>query len=507
MKTIREYIDLIESAQAPLAENTGRSLDNAHQRAVIKINKMLKDPSISPVRRAELEQWKKEQMASMKMARGASIIPKNKLPLPEQGVAEGEGGLGQVAGIGINGKQFNFSIKDLIAKAQNYPIKKLNPQLFVKQLADRHEDPKQTAARAQAADLQYPIIVVQDGNTLMIADGTHRAQKAIMNKLPSINAYVIPVEDMAEFSKQGVTEGEISQQYTVAVDCGEDGTFTVKVHAGDKGEALRKAQKIVRNEYDTYPEGARIVGQGVAEGQATRTCPQCDGSGEDTLDPTKSCRRCGGKGHIPMSPREQGVTEDLIDHDAAEPLARHFADLYYNGLSSADEAKMAARVYQQVVDGEMSIEQLKQHIAKLEKEKGVAEGETSQQYTVAVDCGEDGTFTVKVHAADKGEALRKAQKIVRNEYDTYPEGARIVGQGVAEALSKTDLLKQVSAELNNPEFRKQPADPTKSFTRGDHWQGAKPGDYGYTGYQGHGMPTDRAERARIRADKKKQQDK
>ena len=120
---------------------------------------------------------------------------------------KGEGGLGQVAGIGINGKQFNFSIKDLIAKAQNYPVKKLNPQLFVKQLADRHEDPKQTAARAQSADLQYPIIVVQDGNTLMIADGTHRAQKAIMNKLPAINAHVIPVKDMAEFSKQGVAEG------------------------------------------------------------------------------------------------------------------------------------------------------------------------------------------------------------------------------------------------------------------------------------------------------------
>jgi hypothetical protein len=134
-------------------------------------------------------------------------IPVRRLGNP-QGVAEGEGGLGQVAGIGINGKQFNFSIKDLIAKAQNYPVKKLNPQLFVKQLADRHEDPKQTAARAQSADLQYPIIVVQDGNTLMIADGTHRAQKAIMNKLPAINAHVIPVKDMAEFSKQGVAEGE-----------------------------------------------------------------------------------------------------------------------------------------------------------------------------------------------------------------------------------------------------------------------------------------------------------
>ena len=74
------------------------------------------------------------------------------------------------------------------------------------------------------------------------------------------------------------------------------------------------------------------------------------------------------------------VAEDWIDDDAAEPLARHFAELYYNGLSPADEAKMAAHVYQQVVDGEMSIEQLKQHIAKLEKENGGAdEGQTNHQ--------------------------------------------------------------------------------------------------------------------------------
>ena len=137
---------------------------------------------------------------------GLQTVPVWQPAKSRRGVAEVEGGLGQVAGIGINGKQFNFSIKDLIAKAQNYPIKKLNPQIFGKQLADRHEDPKQTAARAQLADLQYPIIVVQDGNTLMIADGTHRAQKAIMNKLPAINAHVIPVKDMAEFSKQGVEE-------------------------------------------------------------------------------------------------------------------------------------------------------------------------------------------------------------------------------------------------------------------------------------------------------------
>ena len=146
---------------------------------------------------------------------------------------------------------------------------------------------------------------------------------------------------------------------------------------------------------------------------------------------------------------EQGVAEST-DEDV-EHLANVAADAYWSGkfgmTSATEKVKMARDIVQAVEDGRLSIEELRQDIKDLDK------------------------------------------------------------PGVAEALSKTDLLKQVSAELNNPEFRKKPVDPTKSFTRGDHWQGAKPGDYGYTGYQGHGMPTDRAERARIRADKKKQQDK
>ena len=146
---------------------------------------------------------------------------------------------------------------------------------------------------------------------------------------------------------------------------------------------------------------------------------------------------------------EQGVAEST-DEDV-EHLANVAADAYWSGkfgmTSATEKVKMARDIVQAVEDGRLSIEELRQDIKDLDK------------------------------------------------------------PGVAEALSKTDLLKQVSAELNNPEFRKKPVDPTKSFTRGDHWQGAKPGDYGYTGYQGHGMPTDRAERERIRADKKKQQDK
>jgi hypothetical protein len=79
----------------------------------------------------------------------------------------------------------------------------------------------------------------------------------------------------------------------------------------------------------------------------------------------------------------------------------------------------------------------------------------------------------------------------------------VKNESVEEAISKKDLLKQVGDKLNDPEFRKQPADSSKRWERGDLYQGPGPDDYGYTGYQGHGMPTDKAERARIRADKKK----
>lgn len=71
-------------------------------------------------------------------------------------------------------------------------------------------------------------------------------------------------------------------------------------------------------------------------------------------------------------------------------------------------------------------------------------------------------------------------------------------ESVEEAISKKDLVKQVGDKLNDPEFRKQPADPTKSFTRGDHWKGAGPDDYGYTGYQGHGMPKDKPKKKTVK---------
>jgi hypothetical protein len=66
-----------------------------------------------------------------------------------------------------------------------------------------------------------------------------------------------------------------------------------------------------------------------------------------------------------------------------------------------------------------------------------------------------------------------------------------------EAISKKDLLGQLQKDL--PKV----TDPKNKNAQPVAWTGPGKDDYGYTGYQGHGMPTDKAERDRIRADKKK----
>ena len=142
--------------------------------------------------------------------------PADKLSIRKKGVAEGSG-VDQEAGIGIDGKSFKFKIRDLVALADNYPVTKIDPQQFSKQIAGRDEDSTQSMARAEKADLQYPIIVVKRQNgQLWIADGTHRAHKAIMHKLPSINAKIIPIKDMAPFDvDQGVAEGKKPDNYHI----------------------------------------------------------------------------------------------------------------------------------------------------------------------------------------------------------------------------------------------------------------------------------------------------
>ena len=117
---------------------------------------------------------------------------------------ESQGGIGQVAGVGDDNENFHvkFSIKDLIAKAQRYPVKNIPIAMLMPFLQGRQEDQTQTQARANAADLQYPIIVFANdaGKVFAIGDGTHRVQKAAAAGMKSIKAHIIPKNDMAEFS-------------------------------------------------------------------------------------------------------------------------------------------------------------------------------------------------------------------------------------------------------------------------------------------------------------------
>ena len=130
-----------------------------------------------------------------------------KLTLALEGlhVRESQGGIGQVAGVGDDNENFHvkFSIKDLIAKAQRYPVKDIPIAMLMPFLQGRQEDQTQTQARANAADLQYPIIVFANdaGKVFAIGDGTHRVQKAAAAGMKSIKAHIIPKNDMAEFQQ------------------------------------------------------------------------------------------------------------------------------------------------------------------------------------------------------------------------------------------------------------------------------------------------------------------
>ena len=68
---------------------------------------------------------------------------------------------------------------------------------------------------------------------------------------------------------------------------------------------------------------------------------------------------------------------------------------------------------------------------------------------------------------------------------------------VDEAIGKKDLISRLQKDLPRVD------DPKNKDAEPVNWTGPGKDDYGYTGYQGHGMPTDKQERDRIRADKKK----
>jgi hypothetical protein len=114
--------------------------------------------------------------------------------------------------------------------------------------------------------------------------------------------------------------------------------------------------------------------------------------------------------------------------------------------------------------------------------------------------------TMKINADTGEQALQRAlavlakkpqSRMVQDLQDKFQNLADRLAQGVAEAISKKDLVARLQKDL--PKV----TDPKNKNAQPVAWTGPGKDDYGYTGYQGHGMPTDKQERDRIRADKKK----
>ena len=100
------------------------------------------------------------------------------------------------------------------------------------------------------------------------------------------------------------------------------------------------------------------------------------------------------------------------------------------------------------------------------------------------------------HAEAVANKLRAKFKAEGRDASVITVAPTDYDKDMKEAISKKDLLKQIGDKLNDPEFRKKPADPKHKG-----WTGAGKDDYGYTGYQGHGMPTDKQERELARKKK------
>ena len=117
-------------------------------------------------------------------------------------------------------------------------------------------------------------------------------------------------------------------------------------------------------------------------------------------------------------------------------------------------------------------------------------GQLPTPYSVYIKGREWKSFADDDHAEAVANKLRAKFKAEGRDPSVITIAPTDYDKGMDEALSRKDLLKQVGDKLNDPEFRKQPADSSKRWEKGDLYQGPGPDDYGYTGYQGHGMPRD-----------------
>jgi hypothetical protein len=148
----------------------------------------------------------------------------------------------------------------------------------------------------------------------------------------------------------------------------------------------------------------------------------------------------------------------------------------------------------------VSEQEMEEDLKKWFKEKWVRFGPDGK---IRGDCarGSSSEGKPKCLPQSKAQALGKAGRASaaakKRREDPNPErrgaaknvATKVREQGVEEAVSD-ETVKKLQALFKQAKSGKLKSDG-KDFTKGDHWKGAGPDDYGYTGYQGHGMPADK----------------
>jgi hypothetical protein len=97
----------------------------------------------------------------------------------------------------INEEGKKTTLIDLLDATENIKAEKISIGWLKPHLLDWNNE-KEEIEKIEKADLRYPILIFVDnkGEFLSIIDGHHRAQKAVMHQMKSIDGKIIPIDSL-----------------------------------------------------------------------------------------------------------------------------------------------------------------------------------------------------------------------------------------------------------------------------------------------------------------------
>ena len=97
----------------------------------------------------------------------------------------------------INKEGKKTTLIDLLDATENIKAEKISIGWLKPHLLDWNNE-KEEMEKIEKADLRYPILIFVDnkGEFISIIDGHHRAQKAVMHGMKSIDGKIIPIDSL-----------------------------------------------------------------------------------------------------------------------------------------------------------------------------------------------------------------------------------------------------------------------------------------------------------------------